>query len=120
MLFEPFHYASYVLRAFAGTDEKCVGGFHDNQIRNSYSGDELRRTPDEISRGIESKHASAGNILSSAFGQEFVNSSPGTDIAPVDGCGNDEDATFFGIARRRFEQGVIDGNIFQAGIFASE
>src|ERR1700730_7351347 len=82
MLLEPFHHAPHILCAFPGTDQKRIGSFHHNQIRDSYSGDELRGAPDEISACIESEHAAGGNVRSGAFGHEFVNSSPGTDIAP--------------------------------------
>src|ERR1700719_3302264 len=84
MLLEPFHHAPDVLSAFAGTDQQRVGGFHDDEIGNSYRGNELRRTGDEVSRSVEGEHTASGNIGSGAFGQEFVDSGPGTEVAPID------------------------------------
>src|ERR1700730_8220268 len=111
MLPEPFHHAPDVLSAFAGTDEQRVGGLHDNQIGNSYRGNELRRTGDEVSRCIEGEHAAGGNVRAGTFCQEFVQSGPGTDVAPIDCRGNDKDASMFWIARGGLEEGIIDGNV---------
>ena len=41
MAFQPFHHAAYVLGAFARADQKRVGRFHDDQVRDSHGGDEF-------------------------------------------------------------------------------
>ena len=41
MAFQPLHHAAYVLCAFARADQKRVGRFHDDQVRDSHGGDEF-------------------------------------------------------------------------------
>src|SRR6202007_660455 len=98
LLLEPFHHASYILGAFARTDEQGVGSFHNNEIGNPDCRDEFGGTRDEISAGIEGQDAAGGDVRARTFGQEFVNSGPGADVAPSDYRGNDKDTSMFGIA----------------------
>jgi hypothetical protein len=47
-LLEQFDDLRDILSAIAGTDQKCIRGFHYHQIANSYRGDKFIGTPKKI------------------------------------------------------------------------
>ena len=77
----------------------------------------FRRTPDKISCGVEQRSPGRRATLSPGDRRGlFVDGGPGADVAPADVGGNDEDARRACFAGGGFENGVVDGNIFEAGI----
>ena len=120
LFFQFFDDFADVLGAIARTNQQGVGRLHDDEIVNADGGDEFARAPEEISRGVERQAWTGENILAWLFGEKFVDRGPGADVAPADFGGNDEDARLALLASGGFEDGVVDGNIFELRIDGAE
>ena len=118
--FELLHDAADVLGAVARADQQSVGGVDDDQIANAHRRDELVRAPEEVARGVERKEAARRNVFAWLCGEQFVDGGPGADVAPADGGGKDEDRAAAAVARGGFEDGIVDGDVFELRIDAAQ
>src|ERR1700722_7645071 len=115
-LFEPFYDFGDVLRAVAGADQEGIGSFDDDEVAYTDGGDEFRGTPDKISFGFEHVACAGEDVLVCGVGGFFVDVGQGADVAPADVGGNHENAGRGFFASSGFENGVIDGDVFEVRI----
>src|ERR1700726_3695154 len=88
LLFELFNNFADILGAFPGADQQGVRSLDDHEVANANGRDVFRRAPQKVSLGVDGLTGTSENIVPHSFGQEFVHSSPGTDIAPTYFGGN--------------------------------
>src|SRR5580692_5848580 len=119
-LFERLYDFGDVLRAVAGDDQKRVGSFYDNEVADADGGDEFRRAVEKIAGGIESQAVTGHDVVAGVFCEEFVDRGPGADVAPADVGGDDVYLRRAFLARRVFEDCIVDGNVFQSRIYGAQ
>src|ERR1700732_4721603 len=120
LFFEFFNNFADILGAFPGADQQGVRSVDDYEVTNADGRDVFRRAPQKVSLGVDDLTGTSENIFPRFFSQELVHSSPGTDIAPTYFGGNHENSWVALFARGRFEHRIVNGDIFQPGIYITQ
>src|SRR5579859_215119 len=120
ILFQPFHDFSDVLGAVARHDEQGVRSFDHDEVAHADGRDKFLRAVKKIARAVYGVTMPSENIFAGLLAEQLVNRGPRADVAPADFRGNHENLRGTFLARSRFENGVIHGNIFESGIYSPQ
>jgi len=84
LVFQRFDDFGDVLGALPGANEQCIRRINHHKVTHADDRDELIRAPQEIALGVDGMAVTRKDILARMLCDEFMDRSPGADVAPAD------------------------------------